>query len=805
MSQNLLGKLNFTKVEFNNDSSLAVISQKKKMGLFDVKKQEFILKPSKSTILPSFERDWYIILGKKENKVYEHGANMFHPFSQYSNDISGFSIKELENNRILIQDYDLTIWDPDKFGENRLVQRGYQKSGVFNSSANEWEIKNDYERIYEINNRLVCRKDDSVWVEVSTEEEEFWNVKEMYDTHYDVFENKGDGYQKVGADIKNSEDGLKSIYSGMQFEMHDNLVILKDGDKYGVIRFNLFELTDRFYSYLDTSTILKTEQKFATIGHQEICVAYQSQDDSIHILLNDREHNDFYTIAGGKSDLRLLFKDDWLSLRKMDGEYEHLDHVEYYESSTEYNFGIELVDSNRVLVTDYYLESPEPVYDEYGEQIFDENGDFVYEESGGIVQESGVIDKNTGEWILNPKYIRTFPLPNGHYVVQEGVTLGITGGYRPSLTSNYHLLNQESEIIETRESKSEFWENENFLKLLDGRGDDVKLLVSPTLKDYNSDEYAPLHNYSTKDGKMKLLSQIEDFDQLYEAHEAEFIYRNQEFNHWVTMDSGVWKLNFSDTSFVLDNPSSPIEIHHAKGGECRRVIQISAEIDTTVLCKVDDNPACDKDIFPVTLTLTSFGDSMIIVNDVYRAEYEKLDEWGEAYFLCTEDYAGSAVWKKDEEENWINVTPYYARVDVLPNGFLAKTRRNDGGLVIEEWDDGFASVDEFGNLELNGVEEERYLWLKSNLEAKSFMDYYDFPLIEDLGFGVKVCTDNGCMLVTYSGIALTDDVWYNFRIEDERIIGTKLIPLDWGYDDTPTEYDAVDVMFEMLTLEDLEK
>ncbi|MFT4601657.1 MAG: hypothetical protein ACI857_001840 [Arenicella sp.] len=808
LGQSLLGKLKYTDVQFNHDSSLAVITKKKKMALYDVKNQQFIAKPSKAIIIPSFERNWYILIGKKGINVYEHDAMVYKPASQYNQGIIGFSVKELDEKRILIQDYGFTIWNKDKYGIVELEKVGHQKSGVFNKAHRIWEIEDDYERIYEVNNKLVCRKDDSVWVEEVWADDDFLYDQESYKTHYDIFENMGMGYKKVGENIKDSEAGLKVIYDSKLFAKHGNLAILKEGDKYGAIKFNLFELNDRNYTYLDTATVLKVEQKFVTISLFESCLGYQSQDDSIHIVYNDIEHHEFVTLAAASKEVSVLLKDGMLDHRKTDGEFKRFDDVEYYEVSEEYNFGLKLFDSNQVIVTDYLLETPMPDYDDYGEQMFDENGDFVYEQSGEFNQKSGVFDKGSSSWRLKPAYVRIFPIPNDYFVVEEGISVGTQNGYQPEMVTNFHLLNPDLEIVETRETKGDFCREERFLKLLDGRGDEVKLLISPTLKDYLGKEYAPLHNYSTKDGKMRLISELEDFDKLYEMHEAEFIYRNQEFTHWVTMDSGVWMLHFSDTSFVLNNTSSPLEIHHAKGGECRRVIQISPENDTTVLCKIDDNPACDRDVFPVRLTLTAIGDSMIIVDDVYSHEQEKIDEWGYESFMFTEDYAGSAIWKKDEDENWILATPYYATVKNVKSGFIAKTRRFDGGFTYDEY--GEPRYDEFdGSVIIEGLEEERYIWLNSDFEAKSFLDYYDFPLIEDLGFGMKVCTDQGCMLVTYSGIGLTDDVWVDFRIENEHIIGTKMVPYMQDSEEFWEEYEdefyPVEIVFDIITPEDLKK
>jgi len=803
-AQSLLGKMKFTKVEFNQDSSLVVISKKKKMGLYDIKKQEFVIKPSKSTILPLFERNWYMVLGKQEINVYQHDELSFYPFYMYKNEIGGFSVNEIDENRLLIRDYGLTIWDPDKLDESRLVQRGHQKSGVYNRSTNEWEIQNDYERIYEINNKLVCRKDDSVWVEFPNSNiDDFPQPKEVYDTHYDIYDL--DNKNLFVSNVKSNEKGLNAIYHDDLFAVQEDYVILKKDGKYGAKRFNLFQLSDRNYPFLDTATILKTEQKFIHFGHDSRYLSFQSKFDSVHVLERS-DKGDYYEVARAHQDLISGFEDDWNSFNERDGERIYVKENVGIEGSTHLNFGISILDSGRIKVIDNLLKYPDPRFNEWGEDMYDElTGEVMYDDNWAIEQHSGIFDTNSESWQLSPDYLDAFLLPNNKFLVKVGTGMGGKDIYIRKLKSEYHILDKDFLVIQSSSVLSDFWLNNDFIEMLDGREEEILLSESPTIKDYDANELKSIHHYSSKDGRMKLFTEVKDGPNFYESYEADFIYASAIFPYQVSLDNETWTFSFLDTSFVLENPSEPIQIHYPEGNECSQVIKMGANNDTLILFETAMDKACDPDVFPSELTITQKGDSMIIISDVFKNEYEMSDLFGDNYMQVTEDYAGSAVWKKDDKGNWKLATPYYAKVENLKNGYLVKTRRHDGGFVFDESLDGEIMLDSLFNPILNGAEEERYLWLKSNLEAKSFMDYYDFPLIEDLGFGVKVCTDNGCMLVTYSGIALTDDVWYNFRVEEERIIGTKLIPLDFGFEDFPTEFDAVDVLFEMLTVDDLKK
>ena len=55
----------------------------------------------------------------------------------------------------------------------------------------------------------------------------------------------------------------------------------------------------------------------------------------------------------------------------------------------------------------------------------------------------------------------------------------------------------------------------------------------------------------------------------------------------------------------------------------------------------------------------------------------------------------------------------------------------------------------------------------------SFVDFYDFANIVDLGFGLKVCTDKGCLFVTYEGEAITTDEWDNFELNNGKLVAIK--------------------------------
>jgi hypothetical protein len=798
--QTLMEGMKYTSIEFNNDSSIAVIAKGKKMGLYDVKNQKFIFKPSKLKIIPSFNRNWYVFIGNKGLNIYEHGTFAYKPASDYSIEISGFSIKEIDDERILIQDYGFTLWDPDKYGDERLIQIGHQNSGLYNIKNDDWEIPAIYERIYEINNKFICRKDDSIWVEKEFLDDGYSIDIETYDTHYDLYSITEESTTQEPS-ITNNSDGLKAIFDENLVSIDGDYIVLREDNLVGAMRFNLFQTTDGNYSFLDTATILKTQHKFVHFSIDQVFIGLQTQSDSVHLFMYDPEKREYNELCRGAEEVNGESSAGYLDRYLVDDFfYDDLEGKDYWMRD-HLQYGISVLPNNRIKLTNYLRLDPLQAYDEYGEQAYDMEGAPVFMQDGEIIQKAGVYNLASNSWEVPQLYLDVTCLPNQRYLVKEGLKVESDGDYGIKMTASYHLLDKDLNLIDSKNAISDFWADDNFIKMLDGRGDDVIIITGPKIKDYEGHDIEPIHHLTSKDGRMKVFSEQARGNDFYKEFEADFIYNNQKFPYWISLDKEQWTLHFSDTSLLLDDASKPLEIHHAKGGECRSVIQVSSTNDTTVLFKYDDNPACDRDKFPAIMTLTKIGDSIIIVSDFYQEEYEKIDYWGEEYFAVKEDYAGSAIWKKDKNGNWNLASPYYAKIDVLENGYITKTRKFDGCFVYDQNGEGFAKYDENGFLKLRGVEEERYIWLNEKFEAKPFLDYYDFSLIEDLGFGMKVCSDKGCMLVTYSGIALTNDVWAEFRIDEDRIYGTKLIPIEYD----PIEFDAVEILFEILRVADLKK
>ena len=502
-AQSVLGKIKFTSVEFNNDSTLAVITQKKKMGLFDIKNQEFIVKPSKSIILPSFERNWYVVIGKKETNVYEHGTQTLKIASEYTNDVNGFSVKHLDEDRLLIHDYGFTMWDPDKFGDEFLVQTGHQQSGLYNIENNEWEIPAQYERIYEINDKYLCRKDDSIWVEQEFRDDGYPLSIETYETHYDLYSNLNEDVV-LRTEIKENEAGLKAIFEDELYDIKGDNIILKKDENFGAMRFNLFQMSDRNYPYLDSASILKTEQKFIYFGSYERIMGFQSKDDSLHLLefnLNLKSYNE---IGHGDSKVEAKFKADWITESIMDEVFMSSASDFSFGELTQYKFGLERIDSNRIKVIDVQLALPGYALNEWGLEDLDEEGFPILDDNGAVNSQSGLFNKASLKWEVPTDYMDVICLGKDYYLVQVAGDFEYDNQTYFNLNSEWHLIDNEFTVITTAPSLADHWQDEGMLQILDGRGEDVLFIEGPTIKNYDGASRRPLHHYSTKDGRMKV-------------------------------------------------------------------------------------------------------------------------------------------------------------------------------------------------------------------------------------------------------------------------------------------------------------
>ena len=125
------------------------------------------------------------------------------------------------------------------------------------------------------------------------------------------------------------------------------------------------------------------------------------------------------------------------------------------------------------------------------------------------------------------------------------------------------------------------------------------------------------------------------------------------------------------------------------------------------------------------------------------------------------------------------MTPYYANISVNPFCYIVNSGYYYTDLPV--FDDSYWEYGEFYYEEIKA--ERRYILLDSNYQAIPFLDWYDFPYAEDLGFGIKICMDSGCFFIDYAGKAITDANWDEFQLKDGKLKAIRfeiIIYDEWG-------------------------
>ncbi|MBK6525866.1 MAG: hypothetical protein IPG07_10120 [Crocinitomicaceae bacterium] len=172
------------------------------------------------------------------------------------------------------------------------------------------------------------------------------------------------------------------------------------------------------------------------------------------------------------------------------------------------------------------------------------------------------------------------------------------------------------------------------------------------------------------------------------------------------------------------------------------------------------------------------GDALIVNDHSDYVEKRRLEEFiGEAEMITDKiifESENSSVWKKNTHGTWLKISPYYAGIEKIPNDlFIANS-----GYYMYEIDSYNGPSDPKGK-----TIDARYFILDSNLRVKSYMDYFDFAYIEDLGFGLKVQLNDGdkFFFMTYDLVAVTDAEWDRFELENGKL---KAI-IDTQYEEDP--------------------
>lgn len=760
---------------FNEDSTLVLFHKGKKMGLFDVEKGEYVFKKTKEPLLPLWNRNWFVKIGKKGIIVYEQGSNQFKDGAEYLDLISGFSIQRLNETRYLLTDY-----TKNQFDSSGIMQLGAQNSGIYDVTIKDWIIPNQYKELHELGDFWLCKRDDSLVIK--NLDDEYYNPQQLFYGSYDIYQEKQGSISLVEAGITENQQAYDILLKDELWEQHENLLTIKSRDGFGVIELDLFAKSSNGYPRFEVDTIIDPLHQFVQVAQDGSAMVILDQQKKVHFLEWNEE------LAG--FDENVAAADYQLFRKSVYDEWQHIDEQPDYDytlGGEVYSLGLYPDVHGNVVVINEMIFYPYQETDEYGESVFDwETGDPIYQDNGEAFPKSAVFSIHKNDWIIAPTYSNCKVLPNG-YITQH-YTNNSMQGHEGRFDVEWHIFDEKGKLQSTFEDPF-FWQEEGVYHFI--AGDDLQEVNLP--KEMQSNKKYPTHTQLYQDANhMSLVYLTGDYFHPFQQLEADFIYTSFPRKTIVTFNSQTdWTFDFNEKIFNMEHPiTADFVIKSPLGGECYEVYKIENQDTIRISEKVIEQ--CDKNRAYSTLSVTKLSNQDVLINDVYRTENEIYSQWGDALDYFEEDER-SAVWRKDSIKGWMQMTPYYAQLNKAGNVFLAKTAAYSGDFVFDD-QYGEERVDENGNFILEGKRNSEYLVLDSAYHAIAFLDHYDFNKIEDIGFGLSLTTDKGKMFVTYQGVLLTTDEWDGFQLIGNQIKAYKTVDIPYKVYEEP----ALDKHFEVL-------
>ena len=656
-----------------------------------------------------------------------------------------------------ISDYQKEYYIAGYPGESRPVS-AFAKSGVYSLSENKWVLEPVYESCHMLNDFVFCLR--------ATEQKEFDaqenTVKKSYS--YDIYEMTNEGmipHNSLSTDLSTVVlAGMLQLDRVHATDSSSYCITEKDG-KMGFIYFSLYEDTHFTKPAFEFNELLQPTADF---------VFYEPHYSKLAVVFRDSVSRvQIYHLNQQKQALMLLGSDaDWALYEWFSGDpipresfftasksFDMLCDVpgEYYlEQKTEkmdYAYsgvGVSMINDSLINLLDYFqgnkLEAVKSVrypdedsLDSYNTALYKNRNEFA---------RSGIYNLNAHSWLLEPIYMQIWAgsgkflasdMDEVFSVFNQDGTLEISGLTLNDIYTNPEHLKiacEYKDIDEFFEAPNGYWHHTlldqevwpNRNKLFYVRSNDSLALYAPGWF---------FENTSTEDF-YEFVHYQPDLDVLYYLEKDSIFLRSCMGNFSVPKKDGKFILNVSN---LYSDPVS-YELLKISGNDTVRYGELEAAYEA------------------LTTISLEIKNGVLIVNDHTS---KVTGTYGGELFFESEN---SATWKKSDN-GWTKISPYYATLEPVKNGcYIAST--------------GFFNENYFGSETKDARMQEvpaRYFLLDSNFNAIPFMDYFDFPHIEDLGFGIKIKLENGFyFFMTYDGVAVTDAAWHDFEIEKGKLKAT---------------------------------
>lgn len=796
-------KLKYDQLIYSYDSATVLVLKGNSTSIYDLSEGNLLLGPTKNHLINFPQTNMYAEIPVKSGDIWIHWFNgdahtavrgsdslcyigfdqpefaygmvdlNGYEYNVETNDFTGnmtdkekiwsqAKIEKVRDNIYLIQSYRSRSIDAlfDEKNPDRVV---YNMSGVFNLNTENWIIKPEFKSCYFLNDFVFCLNKDV-------------SENGNFSGTHNVFHLTPQGANLVAGNITAIPDSILAeiLWVDGVSSCGDQIHYLtnKNG-KLGLVRFHLADPIDSKFEYKE---ILEPTADFMYYEpfYEKLIMLYRDSINSIHLyhvtqdsdsLIKLASDSMFVTCKWHYNDIILWTSAGCFEIVETENsEFEIKPREDFYSTETSV-FGLNFVNDSTAIFSDFFH------FDELiflksilypGEDSLDYEGNVVYERDEPLFSKGGVYNLNSGNWIVSPQYQSIDFLADG-FLANRYQFYDRSEKKSDELFMSYYHADGSPCFLEL--THDEISRDINYLKCLIPYKNPDSMFLSPAAFNHHSQLEIKQKSYYVMCGDMLGLYLAGwNFENDFRTGLYDFIHYNAGFDVTIYLEQdSIYLLSNFDTVAVSqvsgkiiyyqpDQYGTPLDNYRIIAIEGKDTISkserwdlgykqtmyISAEIINGNLIINDHNPRANL--------------SCIECRDIAG------DHFNRSLYIGSEN---SSVWKKSGNR-WVKVSLFYATIHPVSNGwFIVSTGFYDEELEYWEYsnDSTYAkSVDA------------RYLILDSNFNAISLLDYFDFPYIQDLGFGISVRLDSGySFFVTYDGVAITNAEWDRFELENGKL------------------------------------
>ena len=784
-SQELPKKLKYDSIIYSGDSSFVAIYKGKKAGIYNLQKNRFELKMAKQEIVYSPILDYFTVFTNTDYKSYKTGnTEILEPFNFYGLLVGDakYELSEYDENRVILKNVACPfkgLAHKEDFSFD--YEHPYSGSGLYNLKTRKWEIPRKYVDIFEVGMAMFALRHDSTEFVMDGD----LRSLPIFKGGYDIYTRNQKGHWELLIEGVQSMRDLpiaavfryREINEQPGIRNHWRCKRSPNEETFDHVIFDLFDYQNGWIPEVHFEMV-RPFTDFNVVNNEENYIISYSKRDTIPLKLFG--YDEYKTIDDStlidlvwSADRELVLYSDNFNTAKIrcDGKDEAVGSM---SSKTPKNlkFGMELLNEDLIKVYDAgydgFLHVDTDTFDSYMQYIMEPQGSY---------SRSGVFDLKSNNWEIEPYQANCF-FGRRYKALAHFEHLS---KYHGEYSEIYTVFDENDDVILDNVEKDTFY---RFPFLIQDfyREQDFDTLYA--CRNPNPIDRLP-HFYFHKDDTMGVLriANYSEFDNYLTFAKGEFAYTNFEVGFdmivngnninvylegskiWAKKSEGIKLLfrydAYKNTVYYEDEPPVTYSILHAFE------VNGHSSLDHGDYEYIETPNASTAAYVSTSIQIDQNGRIVLTdsVADSYTTQGIYTDGPNDRY---TVEVEGSAVWEKIDSV-WTKVTPYYAWISTFKGGYICKT-----GSVILQSETQTDST-------FNDYVDPRFLILDNDLKPVSFIDFYDFPLIEDLGFGLKICTDKGCMFVTYDLKAITDDNWTDFKLmEDGRLmaIGKKNVKHD---------------------------